>query len=634
MSLKQWMIFGIKTEGADKADKDIEGIGKAAKSSSKNVDGLNKELDETGAKAGAVGKQGKSGMSLFSKGMQTGVGGLKMLKTAIIATGVGILVIAIGALVSNFQMSEKWTDKLRVASAALGGVMEVVSGIVETLGDWLVAAFENPQLAVDAFNEKMEIVWSVITGVGALIKGTFVLTLQTLGKWFIQTAIAAKKFFTFGLGDTTGMEAALKKVKNDIQETKQEITSAANQVAKPFVQAFEAGKSALKQFTAEAKLAANASMALERRQLMLEKAERKLGVQFAQSRQAIAEYKKDSDDITKSFEDRIKAAENASELETKLARNSLKLAQEQVSILKGKQAAGDKTLKTAEALAEAEIALADRQIESLGVQTELMTKLNGLKLEQEAAAVAAEDAEVARLDAMIARQIEADAVLESEYFNAVEAEKRKWAAVIAEAAAAGEMTIELQQARDTKLQQMSDAQDKKEIADARATTSAKLKIASDAVGVLIALNNAFAKSDEASQRKAFNRNKKLGIGQAVINTAIAISDALAKDSVAPFSRYASAAMAGALGLAQVATISRTKFDDSSFQIEDEVDDGGLGDFGGGGGGVAASAADTAPQIDLGFLGEGAGGSVQAYVISENVTNQQQADQLVADQTTL
>ena len=52
----------------------------------------------------------------------------------------------------------------------------------------------------------------------------------------------------------------------------------------------------------------------------------------------------------------------------------------------------------------------------------------------------------------------------------------------------------------------------------------------------------------------------------------------------------------------------------------------------GGGGVSSGA--TTPQLDLGFLGEGSGGSIKAYVISENVTNQQQADQIVTEQTTL
>ena len=631
MSKKQTMIFGVKTEGADVAAKEVSNVGKAAGESSKEVGGLNKSLESAGDSAGDVGSKGKRGMGMLSKGLKSGVGGLKMLKTALISTGIGALVVAVGALVTNFQMSEKWSDRLRVASAALGGVFSVVSEAIESLGDFLLAAWENPQIAIDAFSDKMATIWSVITGVGSLIKESFVLTLQTLKKWFIQAGISATEFFSAGFADTSGMEAALQSVKDDIEETKNEIAEAANQVATPFVQAFNKGKDALNRFTESAKVAANASMALERRQLMLEKAERKLSVQFAQSRQKIAEYKKDSDDITLSFEERIDAAEKAADIEATLAKNNLTIAEEQVAILKQRQAEGDKTLKTAEALAEAEIALADAQIESLGVQTELMTKINGLKLEQKAAAQEAADAEKARLDAQIALQIEADAVLESEYFNAVEAEKRKWAALLAEADAGSFEYLQLEAARDKKLEQMRLAQDKKDLAQTRAVNQAKLKLANDAFGALMALNNSRSAKDEAAARKQFETNKAFSYAQAVINTALAISDALAKDSVAPFSRYASAATAGAMGVAQVLAISNTQFDDSAFNVDDDIPESGGSDAGQG---AMATAAETAPQIDLGFLGEGAGNTIQAYVISENVTNQQQADQLVQEQTVL
>ena len=55
-------------------------------------------------------------------------------------------------------------------------------------------------------------------------------------------------------------------------------------------------------------------------------------------------------------------------------------------------------------------------------------------------------------------------------------------------------------------------------------------------------------------------------------------------------------------------------------------DFGAGATGGAGGGT--------PQLDLSFLGEGGGNTLQAFVIGEQVTTQQQADQLVTDQTTL
>ena len=60
MGMKQWMTFGIKTEGADKAAKDIGDVGKAAKGAAKEQEGLNENI-ETGTSAldgmtgGAIG---------------------------------------------------------------------------------------------------------------------------------------------------------------------------------------------------------------------------------------------------------------------------------------------------------------------------------------------------------------------------------------------------------------------------------------------------------------------------------------------------------------------------------------------------------------------------------------------------
>jgi len=81
------------------------------------------------------------------------------------------------------------------------------------------------------------------------------------------------------------------------------------------------------------------------------------------------------------------------------------------------------------------------------------------------------------------------------------------------------------------------------------------------------------------------------------------------------------------GAAQIATISKSRFSSPDTSVTpppnlDPPPSGGIG------------SSSTAPQLDLSFLGEGSGGTIQAYVISEQVTNQQQADQIVTDQTTL
>ena len=121
----------------------------------------------------------------------------------------------------------------------------------------------------------------------------------------------------------------------------------------------------------------------------------------------------------------------------------------------------------------------------------------------------------------------------------------------------------------------------------------------------------------------------MGIVSALINTAGAIIGAInpAAGGLGLPAGLPGAIAAAASGAAQIATISKSRF------ASPDTTEPTPPNIGGGGGGVA-SAASSAPQLDLSFLGEGSGGTIQAYVISEQVTNQQQADQVVTDQTTL
>ena len=79
----------------------------------------------------------------------------------------------------------------------------------------------------------------------------------------------------------------------------------------------------------------------------------------------------------------------------------------------------------------------------------------------------------------------------------------------------------------------------------------------------------------------------------------------------------------ATGVAQVATIKKTKFGSGSTPPPP-------GDAGGGATGNIQS-----PQLDLGFLGAGAGQTgFRSYVIASEVSNSQQANQRINDQASL
>jgi hypothetical protein len=88
----------------------------------------------------------------------------------------------------------------------------------------------------------------------------------------------------------------------------------------------------------------------------------------------------------------------------------------------------------------------------------------------------------------------------------------------------------------------------------------RVDLAMNTLGALNGLVQAFAKDDEASQKRAFNANKAFGIAQAVISTAQGISAQLAvpQDAITG-ANFVKAGIVAATGAAQIATISKTQF---------------------------------------------------------------------------
>ena len=152
-----------------------------------------------------------------------------------------------------------------------------------------------------------------------------------------------------------------------------------------------------------------------------------------------------------------------------------------------------------------------------------------------------------------------------------------------------------------------------------------LQMASNAVGALGDLLTAGLGKSEKDQRKAFEINKKASMGQALINTFMAVTAALTAGGnpikLATGRQFVEAGIALATGLAQVAKISKTQFQGSSAS-----GGGGALTAGGGEGGEVAPAPIFAnPQTtmlgtDGAAMGQGQGSSpMRAYVVERDIT---------------
>ena len=163
------------------------------------------------------------------------------------------------------------------------------------------------------------------------------------------------------------------------------------------------------------------------------------------------------------------------------------------------------------------------------------------------------------------------------------------------------------------------------------TNDKKLELAVQSFQAIEALGKAFASQDEKDAEKSFKVQKALSLASATVSATEGVINAYKTGSASPYAAFIpgyaaiQATIAAVFGVAQVATISRSKF---KAPAKVKTPSGG----GGGGGGGAVP---TAPQLDLGFLGGGAGQTgIRTYVVSSEVSNSQQANQRINDQASL
>ena len=169
--------------------------------------------------------------------------------------------------------------------------------------------------------------------------------------------------------------------------------------------------------------------------------------------------------------------------------------------------------------------------------------------------------------------------------------------------------------------------DKKKSEDDQKVLDAKIQMEKDAFAAITGLVDVFGSKNEKNAKKAFQVNKLLGIAEAVVNTSRAITAQLAvpQDALTG-ANFIKAGIAAATGIAQIAKIKSTTFES-----------GGSPDpsISGGGGGGATPQIPQQPQIDFGFLQQGENqNTIQAYVLEQNVSSSQQANQLIKDQAVL
>ena len=132
---------GVVIKGTDKISSDLTKVNKKTTDISGSADMASSSLDRM-----------SGGMVTMFKGIIGGVKkaviGMNTLRGAIMSTGIGLLVVAVGALAAAFTSSEEGQNKFAKIMGVIGSVTDNVIDLFADLGEKIISVFEDPQQAV------------------------------------------------------------------------------------------------------------------------------------------------------------------------------------------------------------------------------------------------------------------------------------------------------------------------------------------------------------------------------------------------------------------------------------------------------------------------------------------------------
>ena len=591
--------------GIDKLTESLKETNKEVKETSKSTQQMGNTVDK--ATGGAVSK---------FKALKGGLGGViasfKTLRGAIIATGIGALIIAITSLTQAFTRSEEGQNKFAKILGVIGSVTGNLLDLLADLGEGIISVFENPKqalinfknLLVENITNRFKAILDTVGFLGSAIKNVF-------SGEFKAALDDAKKAGSSFVDSFTGVENSIDKATN-----------------------------AVKEFSKEIEADAKAAATIADQRAKAEKMARDLVVERAEAERKIAELREKAVNKDKfTAQERIQFLEEAGKVSDELAAKEIAVSQLRLEAKRTENALTKSNKEDLDEQARLEAEVIQKETQRLNLQKRLSTELLTSRREEAAAQKAIIDAEnkrneeaatkeQARLDAIdkikndyIVKQENKDADTELKKINLEEERK------IAELDRLEATEQQKQAIRDyyAGLRDDLNAQSSQnEIDWNEMTLDEKLKYAQQGFSKLA---NNLGKETAAGKAAA--------ISSALISTYQSATDSYKSLSgipiVGPALGFAAAGAATAAGLANVKAIASTKTPAG----------------GGGGSSVPSGARPTQAQppsfnvvgaTETSQLAEAVAGQeqqpVQAYVVANDVTTAQSLENNIVEGATL
>ena len=210
------------------------------KQAEQSLQGVNSEIKETqqvsGELTGSLDKMTGGAITKFTafKGTLKGVtGGFKSLRVAILSTGIGALIVAVGALTAAFTGSEEGQNKFAKIMTVIGALTGNLVDLLADLGEKIIEVFENPKQAITDFanlikeniTNRFEGMLELIPQLGKAVKLLFSGEFAEAGE--VAANAAAK--VVLGVEDITDkIESATQATKEFVKEQINEANAAAS----------------------------------------------------------------------------------------------------------------------------------------------------------------------------------------------------------------------------------------------------------------------------------------------------------------------------------------------------------------------------------------------------------------------
>jgi hypothetical protein len=617
-----------------KGVKEVEKLNKELKTTSQELSGATNTLDKfTG---GAVSKVKGFGGAI--KGLTTG---FKSLRVAIIATGIGALLIAVTALGQAFTRSEEGQNKFSKILGVIGSVTSNLLDVFADLGSAIISVFENPKKAIQDFTK--------------LIKENIINRFEGMLQLIPKLGEAVNQLFKGNFSEAGKIAAdAVGKVTLGVESITTSISNATKAVV-----------TFGKEINEEAKL----SQKIADDRAKADKIDRKNTVDRAKANQRISELRFKAEQRDKfSAEERVEFLKEASKLEEETTNKEIEAARLRFEAKKLENSLSKSTKEDKDEEARLEAQLIQLTTSKLNLQKRLQTSITTFQNEvktQKEAEIKAEEDEQKKIKEKQDKKIEEEAQAEAKRLDSIDKIQKDYKDRKAEEDAQSEVEkIELEQSRAlAELDRLNATEEQKSAI--RIFYSDKIKKAEKKDKDE---SNRIEKEKKDYKEQQYRKGyedlqnivsiggkklekvgKALAIADVVRSSVKSISETVSSTGIANAKAVAASPLTGGMPFVGINTVkaalsigstiaSATKSIQSIKGNAKTVSPQSIPSNGGGGGASVPPAFNVVGASGTNQLADAIGGQsqkpVQAYVVGNDVTTSQSMDRAIIDDASL